>query len=62
VTAASELARNTLDYGLGGEVEIARVSDGGRKGLRLMFSDNGLQGLLNQPNITIVEGEGLQKT
>jgi serine/threonine-protein kinase RsbT len=41
VTAASELARNTLDYGLGGEVEIARVSDGGRKGLRLTFSDNG---------------------
>ena len=41
VTAASELARNTLDYGLGGEVEIARVSDGARKGLRLTFSDNG---------------------
>ena len=41
VTAASELARNTLDYGLGGDVEIARLSDGGRKGLRLTFSDNG---------------------
>jgi serine/threonine-protein kinase RsbT len=41
VTAASELARNTLEYGLGGEVEIARVSDGARKGLRLIFSDQG---------------------
>src|ERR1700753_1122370 len=41
VTAASELARNTLDYGLGGEVEIARLSEGVRKGLRLTFSDHG---------------------
>jgi serine/threonine-protein kinase RsbT len=41
VTAASELARNTLDYGNGGEVEITRVLDGARKGLRLKFSDRG---------------------
>jgi len=41
VTAASELARNTLDYGNGGEVEIARMVDGMRKGLRLTFSDQG---------------------
>jgi serine/threonine-protein kinase RsbT len=41
VTAASELARNTLDYGNGGEVEIARLVDGIRKGLRLTFSDQG---------------------
>jgi serine/threonine-protein kinase RsbT len=41
VTAASELARNTLDYGNGGEVEITRLLDGARKGLRLMFSDQG---------------------
>jgi serine/threonine-protein kinase RsbT len=41
VTAASELARNTLDYGNGGEVEIARVIDGARKGVRLTFSDQG---------------------
>ena len=41
VTAASELARNTLDYGNGGEVEIARLIDGVRKGLRLTFSDQG---------------------
>jgi serine/threonine-protein kinase RsbT len=41
VTAASELARNTLDYGNGGEVEIERLMDGTRKGLRLTFSDQG---------------------
>ena len=41
VTAASELARNTLDYGHGGEVEIERLIDGIRKGLRLTFSDQG---------------------
>ena len=41
VTAASELARNTLDYGKGGEVEIVRLLDGMRKGLRLTFSDQG---------------------
>jgi serine/threonine-protein kinase RsbT len=41
VTAASELARNTLDHGNGGEVEIARVADGPRNGLRLTFVDQG---------------------
>jgi serine/threonine-protein kinase RsbT len=41
VTAASELARNTLEYGGGGEVEIARVSEGARRGVRLIFVDHG---------------------
>ena len=41
VTAASELARNTLDYGKGGEVRIDRLADSGRKGLRLTFVDQG---------------------
>jgi serine/threonine-protein kinase RsbT len=41
VTAASELARNTLDYGNGGEVELTRVLDGARKGVRLTFADEG---------------------
>jgi serine/threonine-protein kinase RsbT len=41
VTAASELARNTLDYGGGGEVEIARVAEPPRKGVRLTFVDQG---------------------
>ncbi len=41
VTAASELARNTLHYGGGGEVEIARLSEPPRRGVRLVFSDKG---------------------
>jgi serine/threonine-protein kinase RsbT len=41
VTAASELARNTLDYGGGGEVEITRINEPRRRGVRLVFSDKG---------------------
>lgn len=41
VTAASELARNTLDYGLGGSVKIEIVENGGRLGVRLRFEDKG---------------------
>jgi len=41
VTAASELARNTLEHGSGGEVEIVLLNDGIRKGVRLTFSDKG---------------------
>ena len=41
VTAASELARNTLDYGGGGTVRIQSLQQGGRRGLRLTFEDKG---------------------
>ncbi len=41
VTAASEIARNTIDYGGGGEVEIAQVVNGSRRGVRLIFTDKG---------------------
>jgi len=41
VTAASELARNTMIYGGGGEVTVQPLTDGIRRGLRLVFSDNG---------------------
>ncbi|TXM97654.1 anti-sigma regulatory factor [Methylobacterium sp. WL64] len=41
VTAASELARNALDYGGGGEVRIDVLQEGMRKGVRLSFSDKG---------------------
>jgi serine/threonine-protein kinase RsbT len=41
VTAASELARNTLDYGGGGVVHFELLSDGLRRGLRLIFEDEG---------------------
>jgi serine/threonine-protein kinase RsbT len=41
VTAASELARNTLVYGGGGTIQIEEVLDGVRQGLRLTFEDQG---------------------
>jgi serine/threonine-protein kinase RsbT len=41
VTAASELARNTLIYGGGGSLRWELLVDGARTGLRLTFSDTG---------------------
>ena len=41
VTAASELARNTVDYGGGGTVRLEALQDGIKKGLRLTFEDQG---------------------
>lgn len=42
VTAASELARNTLDYGGGGEVEISTLkNEFNRPGLQMIFADEG---------------------
>ena len=41
VTAASELARNTLVYGGGGTVEVTTVDNGRRRGVRIVFADSG---------------------
>ncbi len=41
VTAASEVARNTLDYGGGGTMLIEVLRDGLRRGVQLTFSDRG---------------------
>ena len=41
VTAASELGRNILNYGGGGEMQMARLAEGSRIGLRLTFIDHG---------------------
>jgi serine/threonine-protein kinase RsbT len=41
VTAASEIARNTVDYGGGGELLIEVLRDGSRRGVRLTFTDQG---------------------
>lgn len=41
VTAASELARNTVEYGGGGTVRLEALQEGARKGLRLTFEDQG---------------------
>jgi serine/threonine-protein kinase RsbT len=41
VTAASELARNTIVYGKGGELRINAIESGVRRGLELIFADKG---------------------
>jgi serine/threonine-protein kinase RsbT len=41
VTAASELGRNTVQYGGGGRAVIAEVARNGRRGVRLEFVDQG---------------------
>ena len=41
VTAASELARNVLEHGGGGEMTMERLRDPGRTGVRLVFVDRG---------------------
>jgi serine/threonine-protein kinase RsbT len=54
ITAASELARNTLVFGGGGEVQIQVLLEPGRAGLRLIFEDNG-PGI---PNIELAMKDG----
>jgi serine/threonine-protein kinase RsbT len=41
VTAASEIARNTVDYGGGGTLLIELLREGARRGLKLTFADQG---------------------
>jgi len=41
ITAASEIGRNTIDYGRGGTMRIEVLRDGIRRGVRLTFSDQG---------------------
>lgn len=41
ITAASELARNTLRYGGGGEAHLSKVSLGDRRGVCMSFHDEG---------------------
>jgi serine/threonine-protein kinase RsbT len=54
VTAASELARNTLIHGGGGTVRLESLAEGTRKGLRLTFEDQG-QGI---PDIDLALRDG----
>lgn len=54
ITAASELARNTLDYGGGGQVLIEIIDEPGRHGVRLTFEDKG-PGI---PNIELALKDG----
>ena len=41
ITAASEIARNTVDYGGGGTARIETLRNGQRRGVRLTFADQG---------------------
>ncbi|HQT78838.1 MAG: anti-sigma regulatory factor [Rhodospirillales bacterium 20-64-7] len=41
ITAASEIARNTVEYGGGGTVQIEVLRNGQRRGVRLTFIDQG---------------------
>ena len=54
VTAASELARNTLIYGGGGVLRWEMLLDGAKKGLRLSFEDRG-PGI---PDLTLAMKDG----
>ena len=54
VTAASELARNTVQHGGGGRVTIEAVEDFGRRGIRLTFEDEG-PGI---PNVELAMKDG----
>lgn len=54
VTAASELARNTLEHGKGGEVQVEAVENEPRRGVRLAFEDRG-PGI---PDIALAMKEG----
>jgi serine/threonine-protein kinase RsbT len=54
VTAASELARNTVIYGGGGVMQWEVISDGRRNGLKLVFKDEG-PGI---PDLTLAMTDG----
>ena len=41
VTAASELARNTMIHGGGGEMRLQALNEGLRRGIKVMFIDTG---------------------
>jgi serine/threonine-protein kinase RsbT len=41
ITAASEIARNTVDYGGGGTMRVETLRNGQRRGVRLTFADQG---------------------
>ena len=41
VTGASELGRNTLEHGRGGQVRLEMLNDGSRRGIRMTFEDQG---------------------
>ena len=63
VTAASELARNAVVHGHGGDMCIQQIEQGERRGLRVTFTDQGPgirePGLAMQDGYTTGNGMGL---
>jgi anti-sigma regulatory factor (Ser/Thr protein kinase) len=56
VTAASELARNMLTYGGGGEVTLEVLQEGVRHGLRVHFVDDGPGTVIEESQIGSASG------
>ena len=54
VTATSEIARNTLIHGMGGEMLIEELNRDGRRGIKLTFTDQG-PGI---PDLTLAMRDG----
>ena len=54
VTAASELARNTVTYGGGGEVRLSTFENNGHRGVQLEFQDRGPG--ITDVNLTLQDG------
>ncbi|HEY2299433.1 MAG TPA: ATP-binding protein [Jatrophihabitans sp.] len=54
VTAASELARNTLIYGGGGSAVLELINNGTRRGVRVTFSDSGPG--MSDPDLALTDG------
>lgn len=58
VTAASELARNTILHGGGGTVLVETLNDGPKRGVRLTFEDRGV----GIPDIDLAMRDGFTTT
>jgi serine/threonine-protein kinase RsbT len=50
ITATSELGRNVLVHGKGGDARVDEISDGHRTGIRIVFSDRG-PGIADIPRV-----------
>lgn len=59
MTAASELARNTLEHGGGGAVTIETLADEVRLGIKLSFRDQGPG--INDVNLALKDGYSSKK-
>lgn len=59
VTAASELGRNVIEHGLGGSMQVDKVTSDGQVGMRMTFKDSG-PGIANM-DLALTDGYSSQK-